>query len=522
MASNTDSRRERGASLRTQVLLGILAAVGGIFVLANAWNVTRQYQNAAERLNERANLLASLEAQAVSRPLYDFNTPVVEAALRALSDDGAFLAVRIVGLQGESLAAQGEMPGSGAVVVDRELVVDGQPIGRMTLALSRGELDTTLRNALIHGAIVLLLLMAVTSAIVIGLFRRISSPLSAMAKAMDRLAHGDHGITIPGLDREDEIGDMAKAVEVFKRDAEELDHVAEDRAAREREHKATLHARMNELADDLEASVRQAVGRIGASADHIVHTAEGMGTKIDKSTSRSLEVSEAAERTLNNVENVAGATTQLSSAIAEIGRKVEESSRTAADAVEESERATHLIQGLDEAAQRISQVVEMINHIARQTNLLALNATIEAARAGEAGKGFAVVAGEVKHLANQTEQATREIAAQIGAVQDATRTAVSAIDGISMVIERISGTAADIAAMVEQQTAATQSIAANAHVVNSDAEVVLNSVLDVARSSASSYGSAIQVLWAADDLREPAERLAREVDAFLEMVRAND
>ncbi len=522
MALDTGTRRRRGASLRTQVLFGILAAVGAIFVLANAWDVARQYQGAAGRLTDRANLLASLEAQAVGRPLYDFNLPVVEATLKALDDDNAFLGVRIIGPQGESLAAHGTIPETGALVVERDLRVDDQPVGRLILALSRQELDSTLRTAGLNGLVVLLLLMGVVSLIVTLLFRRISKPLNAMVKAMERLAHGEHAVMVPGLDKDDEIGDMARAVEVFKHNAEALDHVAEERAASEREHKATLHSRMTDLADDLDASVRHAVGRISASADHIVETAEGMGTKIDKSTSRSLDVSEAAERTLHNVEAVAGATTQLSAAIADIGRKVAESSRTALSAVEESERVTQMILGLDEAAQKISQVVEMINHIARQTNLLALNATIEAARAGEAGKGFAVVAGEVKHLANQTEQATRDIAAQIGAVQEATRGAVSAIEGISNVIERISDNATDIAAMVEQQSAATQSIATNAHVVNGDAEMVLTSVLDVARSSASSYGSAIQVLWAADDLRDPAERLAREVDAFLEMVRSSD
>ncbi len=145
----------------------------------------------------------------------------------------------------------------------------------------------------------------------------------------------------------------------------------------------------------------------------------------------------------------------------EIGRQVAESARVAHEAVAEAERTSDTVRGLAEAAHRIGEVVKLISDIASQTNLLALNATIEAARAGEAGRGFAVVASEVKSLANQTAKATDDIAAQVRAIQQATREAVNAIGEISATVATSNSISAAIATAIEKQEATTQEIARN-------------------------------------------------------------
>ncbi|MEO5337460.1 MAG: nitrate- and nitrite sensing domain-containing protein [Magnetospirillum sp. WYHS-4] len=367
---------------------------------------------------------------------------------------------------------------------------------------------------------VTLALLAVTFFLVFLIVRGITRPIAGMTSAMTHLASGDVSVEIEGSDRGDEIGSMARAVQVFKTNRMDMERLqreqveAEHRAAKERQQ------HLLELANDLDRRVNTNVAAVLSNAEHISATAQAMGTRIDTGSSRSLTVAAAANRTAENVQTVAAAASELSSSIAEISRRVAQSSRIASEAVEEAERTNAKVQGLADAASKIGEVVALITDIADQTNLLALNATIEAARAGEAGKGFAVVASEVKNLANQTAKATEEIGAQIGAIQGATAEAVSAIRAITGTINKVSEIAAAIAAAVEQQGAATQEIARNVKDVTSDAMMVQDSIVDVTRTSASSYGSAIEVLWAADDLGPPAHALKTEVEDFLGSIRA--
>jgi methyl-accepting chemotaxis protein len=366
---------------------------------------------------------------------------------------------------------------------------------------------------------VTVVLLAVTLLLVIVIVRGITRPIAGMTAAMTHLASGNVSIEIEGGDRGDEIGEMARAVQVFKTNRLEMDRMQREQAETEKRAADERKKHLMELADDLDRRVNTHVRELLGSAEDIRTTAQAMGGRIDSSTSRSMTVAEAANRTAANVDTVAAAASELSNSITEISRQVTQSTRISSEAVEEAERTNAKVLGLAEAAQKIGEVVALITDIADQTNLLALNATIEAARAGEAGKGFAVVASEVKNLANQTAKATEDIGSQIGAIQVATGEAVDAIRGITGTIGKVSEIAAAIAAAVEQQGAATQEIARNVKDVTTDAAMVQESIVDVTRTSASSYGSAIEVLWAADDLGPPANALKAEVEDFLSSVR---
>ena len=366
---------------------------------------------------------------------------------------------------------------------------------------------------------VTVVLLAVTFLLVIVIVRGITRPISGMTAAMTHLASGNVSIEIEGGDRGDEIGEMARAVQVFKTNRLEMDRMQREQAEAEQRAAAERKKHLMELADDLDRRVHTHVGELLGCADTIRTTAQAMGGRIDTSTSRSMTVAEAANRTAANVDTVAAAASELSNSITEISRQVTQSTRISSEAVEEAERTNAKVLGLAQAAQKIGEVVALITDIADQTNLLALNATIEAARAGEAGKGFAVVASEVKNLANQTAKATEDISAQIGGIQVATGEAVDAIRTITGTINKVSEIAAAIAAAVEQQGAATQEIARNVKDVTADASMVQESIVDVTRTSASSYGSAIEVLWAADDLGPAANALKAEVEDFLGSVR---
>ena len=350
--------------------------------------------------------------------------------------------------------------------------------------------------------------------------RNVTFGLKRLSGEMSVLADGELDLDISGVKRKDEVGGMARSVQVFQDHAiraRELEQANEQQKLQAEAEKKRL---MEKMANDFEGSVASIVQKVHHGATHIISTAQNMSKRIDKGSSRTIDVAEASNRTRSNVQTVAASAEQLSSSVAEINRQVSLGSDLASTAATEADQTNVKVQGLSDAAQKIGEVVGLINDIADQTNLLALNATIEAARAGEAGKGFAVVASEVKNLANQTAKATEEIGVQITDMQSATTDSVTAIHGFGKIISEINESTSATAHSVEQQGLATQEIAQNTREVSDDVNLVSNAVGDVSRSSAQSYSSSIKVLWAGQDLEKITSDLSSVVDEFLGKVRA--
>lgn len=350
--------------------------------------------------------------------------------------------------------------------------------------------------------------------------RDLGAPLRAMTAVMTRLANGEFTADVPAIDRHDEIGRMAQALLVFKEKLEHNQRLEAEAKEGDRRLAALRKAEMDRLADEFESSVMAIVEGLSTAAARMQSSARSLSAVAERSEQRTNAASVAAKHAAGNVQTVSIATSQLSGSIAEIGRQVERSARTSKDAVEEAQRVDSLVASLAEAAARIGDVVELINRIARQTNLLALNATIEAARAGDAGKGFAVVAGEVKNLANQTAKATDEIGAQIAAVQDATREAVSAIQSITGTIGQLNDIATAIASAVEEQGAATSEIARNIQEAAAGTGDVTQNVVGVGEATTATSDASREVLSAAEDLSGQAQHLREDVHGFIAKVRA--
>ncbi|MBT6363973.1 MAG: HAMP domain-containing protein, partial [Rhodospirillaceae bacterium] len=371
----------------------------------------------------------------------------------------------------------------------------------------------TLIAACIIGGVVIGIILAV----VIG--AGIANPIGNMTTSMKSLAAGDMTVDVPGTGRGDEIGDMAEAVEVFKNNALESDRLKADQERLKQEAEEEKRSTMNQMADELDQSVGTSVKTIVTGSTNIFDIATAMGGSINRTSSGSLEVAEASISTSHDVESAAAATAELSASIQEISRQVAQSSTVANSAVREAEEVNTKIQGLNDAALKIGEVVGMITDIAEQTNLLALNATIEAARAGDAGKGFAVVASEVKNLASQTSKATDEISEQISKVQSETRESMNAIQNVTNTITNIDEIVTSISAAVEEQSAATSEIAQTVERVDQSAKLVASRIANVTQKSAQSYGSAIKVLWAAEELDAPTKKMQGDLTEFLETVR---
>jgi methyl-accepting chemotaxis protein len=374
---------------------------------------------------------------------------------------------------------------------------------------------STQRSLIVAG--VILLLMLVVS---IFVARSVTGPLQRMTVAMNDLASGNLAVEVPGVGRNDEVGEMAKAVEIFKSNA--IARQTLEVEQREAETRATSgrKADMNKMADDFETAVGQIVEAVSSASSQLELSAGTLTSTAERAQELTTAVAAASEEASTNVQSVASATEEMASSVTEISRQVQESARMANDAVDQARVTNDRVSELSKAATRIGDVVELINTIAGQTNLLALNATIEAARAGEAGRGFAVVASEVKALAEQTAKATGEIGQQISGIQAATQESVNAIQAISGTIEKLSEISSTIAAAVEQQGAATQEISRNVQQASMGTQQVSSNIGDVQRGASETGSASSQVLAAAQSLSGDSNRLKLEVGRFLDSVRA--
>jgi len=372
-------------------------------------------------------------------------------------------------------------------------------------------------NVWIYGALGLSALLSLIAGL--SLVFGVSRPIRKMTEAMDRLSKHELQTEIVGIGRQDEIGHMAEAVQVFKQGLIDADRLAAEQQAEQAE-KERRQALVEQYVAGFDQSVRETLDMLASASTEMNSTAGSMSAIAEETGRQATAVAVASEQASANVQTVATASEQMAGAIAEIARQVSQSTDIARNAVSEAASANTTMQGLADAAQKVGEVVALINDIASQTNLLALNATIEAARAGEAGKGFAVVASEVKALANQTGKATEEISGQIGAIQSAARNAVDAIRAIDGTITRISEISAIIAAAIEEQGAATREISRNTQEAAQGTHEVTRNISGVNDAASQTGSAATQVLDASSELGRQAEALRAEVDRFLADLKA--
>lgn len=377
------------------------------------------------------------------------------------------------------------------------------------------ETVTKLRNSIL---IAIVAGIALFSLIGILFARGITGRLNALKNAMTELAGGNRAATIPHTALTDEVGDMARAVEVFKQNAIRNHEMEQERQKlrAEEEKKQAQQA----MATNFERRVQGIINSVASAATELYQTAEAMSSTIGIASQKAGTVATASNETSQNVQSVASATDEMTASVREITEQVSKSSRVVAEAVERVQLADVTSQSLEQSARQIGSVVELIQDIAGQINLLALNATIESARAGEAGKGFAVVATEVKNLAGQTGQATDEIARQIGSIQEVSRAVVETLVEIKEAINHINEYSSAISAAIEEQSAVTAEIASNMGSAALKTQHITSNITDVTSSASEASYSASQVLDAAKALSQEAETLRREVDGFLNEVRA--
>ncbi len=390
----------------------------------------------------------------------------------------------------------------------------------VTLEPTASALGTSvaLRRSMVTSAGLLLLAIVPLAVLVAWSLTR---PLNALTRTLVALGRGEAVERIPGAGRGDEIGHIAGAVDLIRRNLQ-----AEAQAQREADHAQRAerdrvrHEVLMSLADELDRSVGTITTAVSAAAEQLTMTANGMLMAAGETQDGTEAVGHSTRNARESIRTIEHATLSMRAAVEQLGALAGRADASADAAQDWARQTTDVVSHLSDGAARIGEVVQLISSIAAQTNLLALNATIEAARAGEAGRGFAVVASEVKNLAGQTARATQEITGQVERIQGSTHATVEAIARIQSMLGELSSATRETSATVADQTQATHAIAHDVRLASRELDSIVGSMAGVMQAAVHSSGSAEALRGAATDLSGRATDLKDEVQSFIDRVRA--
>ena len=512
---------EAALKLRT-IVNSLEAAAAEVIASENIADVTRLRGNYTDLANEAESWFLILQnnsetdagRETVNQIMDNYNNWVLAA-----SNPGGMFDKHEELLNNELIADQ---KAEEVDVVGDEIVNQINKIIDSADALSDGADEKA--AALVQSSILYLMsvgavIVLVSVTLVFVVIRTAIRPLKIITDLMGDLAQGHLDVEVPFQKRNDEVGRIAKAVEVFRQsgmDRARLEREAESANSKQQ----ARQARVDELITDFRERMETMLSRVTSDSGAMKNAAEQLNSIAEKTEGTTQGASNISLEATANVENVAGATEELTSSFKEIERQVGDGLQLVSDATVNANNINDRVKILASAATQIGQVISIISEIAEQTNLLALNATIEAARAGDAGRGFAVVASEVKSLAEQTAKATEEISQQINTIQTSTDEAVDGIGGIANSMGEIDGFMQTVVAAVEQQMAATQEIARNVQQAAGGTQALNSNMTDVMSAVGDTRESATSVFSAAESLAEQSVVISGEVDAFLGNVEA--
>ena len=361
----------------------------------------------------------------------------------------------------------------------------------------------------------------IVAGVIFAIGRSVVRPIRALTVVTERLSRGELDLPVDAIGRADELGALARALEILKEQSRERVRL-ELAAADERASKDRRQAANDRQTQEFGAVISRVLAGLTDAAVKMRHTAQEVADHTGRTRESAMLTAADSTASSQDMATVAAATVELSASVDEIARQVGHTADATRDAVSRAAETDATVLRLAAMADRIGHDGRMISRIAAQTNLLALNATIESARAGEVGKGFAVVANEVKALATQTARATVQIGDNVGAIQSATGQTAGAIQEVSAAIERIDAVATAIGTAIDQQGSTIRDIAARVQAVANTNEKVSLAMADVAAIADRTGAMSGDVLAVSREIGQAAEALRVEVDQFLARMAEHD
>jgi methyl-accepting chemotaxis protein len=512
-------------SLMLRVLLPI-ATVLVVMVFAAVFVIAAKNGDSARTaLGSKAKLVADIAGLGIADAVWNVDAQPARASLAALAADPDYVGSEVTDDHGKVFAADGAREvATGSMIVEKVPVIrldQGQPktIGALELRLSTARADAAIARDTLVTILAGLCGLIVVCGLLFWFLKSVTRPIEALTRVMADLSSGKLDVGLPALDRVDEVGRMAHAVEIFKRNAIEVGRLSSEQEAMKEQSGRDRVELLNRVASQFESTVSAVLLSVSKSSLDMSRQAEGLAGKMSSAESSTQRIMKATNTTSDSVQTVAAAAEELSTSINEISTRINDSASITVDTSNAAEKATGTIAELSEQVERIGSCIGLIHNVASQTDLLALNATIEAARAGDAGKGFAIVASEVKSLATQTARATDEISANIQAIQAATARAVAEIRTIAGIAGRSRDIATSIASAIEQQSAATREISASISRAASSTIVVTENAATVGENFGDASRATRDLLSASNELDKGFRALESQVQGFVATVR---
>ncbi len=496
----------------------VITAVSGAQALWNARSTTERLE---ADLQSQAHWVAESQARALVTAVWNMNGGEAEQIIGGLSEVDDFIWARVVEANGDVMAEVGTAHADDRVIeASQPIVRNGEELAIFELQYSRAGIEEAAATSLTNDAIGALVTLVIMLVLVTVVLRTVLRPVIQLTGTMKQLAAGDGSTPIDHLDRQNEIGDMARAIAVFRDNLAQMDKLRGEREEADRRSVEEVQRTREGLADQFQASVKHLVANMAEKVGEARTLSTSLKSATDDNAGTCSRAAASASSISDSFQSVASATEQLSSSVREIAEHIDRSSEITGVARTRADQTQASVGDLNNSSRKIGEVVTLISSIAEQTNLLALNATIEAARAGEAGRGFAVVANEVKNLAAQTQRATQEIETLVDGIQAATTTTVDDIAQIVEVIGQLSEIATTIASAVAEQDSSTGEIARSVRVASDQTVQMAGDLTEVETQSAGNAGRAETISTGIAAVSDEFTTLNAEVDRFLDQVRS--